>query len=81
MKKTYEAPRAEIERYQLDASIASNCKIVVSNGPAMGSYTQCDDYISPFTGLSKARAKHNVLFYSDEMCDCYTSAGAGYWTS
>ena len=26
MKKTYETPKAEVERYQLDASIASNCE-------------------------------------------------------
>ena len=32
MKKTYETPKAEVERYQLDASIASNCETVVHNG-------------------------------------------------
>ena len=45
MKKTYETPKAEVERYQLDASIASNCETVVHNGPQMNGYSQCSDYI------------------------------------
>ena len=57
MKKTYETPKAEVERYQLDASIASNCETVVHNGPQMNG------------------------FYSEDTCDCYTTAGGGYWTS
>ena len=48
MKKTYETPKAEVERYQLDASIASNCETVVHNGPQMNGYSQCSDYIDPF---------------------------------
>ena len=40
MKKTYETPKAEVERYQLDASIASNCETVVHNGPQMNGYSQ-----------------------------------------
>ena len=67
MKKTYETPKAEVERYQLDASIASNCETVVHNGPQMNGYSQCSDYIDPF--------------YSEDTCDCYTTAGGGYWTS
>ena len=35
MKKVYEAPEVEIELYELNASIASHCGIVVSNGPEM----------------------------------------------
>ena len=33
MKKAYQKPCMEMELYALDASIASNCGIVVSNGP------------------------------------------------
>lgn len=63
MKKTYETPKAEVERYQLDASIASNCETVVHNGPQMNGYSQCSDYIDPFeTG-------HTVL---QEVCTMYS---------
>ena len=54
MKKTYETPKAEVERYQLDASIASNCETVVHNGPQMNGYSQCSDYIDPFDTYSAA---------------------------
>ena len=81
MKKTYETPKAEVERYQLDASIASNCETVVHNGPQMNGYSQCSDYIDPFETYSAARSVHNVQFYSEDTCDCYTTAGGGYWTS
>lgn len=81
MKKTYETPKAEVERYQLGASIASNCETVVHNGPQMNGYSQCSDYIDPFETYSAARSVHNVQFYSEDTCDCYTTAGGGYWTS
>lgn len=81
MKKTYETPKAEVERYQLDASNASNCETVVHNGPQMNGYSQCSDYIDPFETYSAARSVHNVQFYSEDTCDCYTTAGGGYWTS
>lgn len=87
MKKVYHAPELEIEVYQLNASIASNCGIVVHNGPAMGNHTQCDDYKDPFN-MNKARygaqtmAIYNVQFYEDTNCDCYTTGGNyGFWTS
>ena len=73
MKKTYETPKAEVERYQLDASIASNCETVVHNGPQMNGYSQCSDYIDPFETYSAARSVHNVQFYSEDTCDCYTT--------
>ena len=78
MKKTYETPKAEVERYQLDASIASNCETVVHNGPQMNGYSQCRDYIDPFETYSAARSVHNVQFYSEDTCDCYTTAGGGF---
>lgn len=79
-KKLYEAPNLEIEKYELDMSIASNCEIVVSNGPAMGDHEECSDYDEPF---SMARsAPYNVDFYEDTQCDCYTTGGyTGWWTS
>lgn len=88
MKKTYEAPDLEMEVYELDASIASHCGIVVHNGPAMGNHTtQCEDYYDPFAtstySAQKAAGPYNVQFYEDEKsCDCYTTGNDyGYWTS
>lgn len=87
LKKVYEAPMLEIEEYCLDTSIASNCATVVHNGPAMGSHSQCDDYVNvnPFPDddeISLASEPRNVSFYEDTACDCYTTGGNGsYWTS
>ena len=80
MKKVYEAPDLEVELYTLDASIASNCELVVSNGPEMGSHAACTDYIEPFSLYSSRTV--NVNFYKDTNCDCYTTGDNGYyWTS
>ncbi|MGM9630813.1 hypothetical protein [Butyricicoccus sp.] len=86
MKKKYEAPALEMEVYELDASIASHCGIVVSNGPAEGNHEQCEDYHDPFAtstySAQKAAGPYNVQFYEDTNCDCYTTGGDyGYWTS
>jgi len=56
MKKTYETPKAEVERYQLDASIASNCETVVHNGPQSAAITSI-------------RLRHTVL---QEVCTMYS---------
>lgn len=86
MKKLYVAPTLEIELYELDASIASNCTEVVSNGPAVGNHKQCDDYKDPFAmstmSLDDEGGPYNVQFYEDTNCDCYySSSDNGYWTS
>lgn len=87
MKKVYEAPTLEIELYELDASIASNCAIPVSNGPAVGNHEQCDDYVDPFemstySVMAASDGPYNVQFYEDTNCDCYySSSDYGYWTS
>ena len=83
LKKVYEKPYVLIERYELNASIASNCAIVVSNGPAMGTHALCDDYEDPFAGVSATTyGVYNVQFYEDTNCDCYYSSNdSGYWTS
>lgn len=87
MKKVYEAPKLEIEKYELDTSIASHCGITVSNGPAMGNHSQCDDYKDPFGDPPGEEPMlmsepYNVQFYEDTNCDCYTTGGDyGYWTS
>ncbi|MDO4312478.1 MAG: hypothetical protein Q4C52_05285 [Eubacteriales bacterium] len=75
----------EIELYELNASIASNCAVVVSNGPAVGNHEQCDDYEDPFamsTYSMQRSGPYNVQFYEDTNCDCYySSSDYGYWTS
>lgn len=89
MKKYYEKPEAEVERYTLDMSIASNCTTVVSNGPAVAHHAQCEDYEDPFGepeffSVRSTRKPYNVNFYDDTtaVCDCYYSAtDNGYWTS
>lgn len=82
MKRSYVAPTLEIELYELDQAIASNCGITVDPGPAMGDHKVCPGYEDPFGGLSLMSLPHNVQFYEDTNCDCYTSGGDyGYWQS
>lgn len=45
MKKKYVEPCIEVEKYELDKSIASNCEKVVTFGPGIeGKYDMCDEY-------------------------------------
>lgn len=86
MKKFYMKPSIEVDIYSLDTSIASHCGIVVHNGPAIGNYEECDDYHDPFgsegASIMNNKPVHNVQFYEDTNCDCYTTGGDyGYWTS
>lgn len=83
MKKVYKKPILEFESYELDRSIASNCAVVVSNGPAVGDHAQCTDYEDPFAMTYSTRsATYNIWFYEDTNCDCYYSAAdGGYWMS
>lgn len=86
MKKVYEPPVLDLELYVLDSNIASNCAIVVTNGPIMDGHEGCEDYVDPFSMRidpdAGIQAAHNVQFYDDQTCDCYYSAtDAGHWTS
>ena len=83
MKKKYITPSVEVELYELDMSVASNCVNVVHNGPALGNHAQCEDYKDPFSSTAMLRsAPYNVNFYEDTNCDCYTTGGnSGFWTS
>lgn len=81
-KKLYSKPTVEVELYELNTSIASNCTVVVSNGPAMGNHVQCEDYDDPFAVATYSLRVYNVQFYEDTNCDCYySSSDNGYWTS
>lgn len=86
MKKVYEAPKVEIEIYELNASIASNCTVVVTMGDYGGGEGEppCNDYLE-MVGLptisSYSLKSYNVNFW-ENTCDCYTTAGgAGFFTS
>lgn len=86
MKKIYEAPALEIETYQLDASIASNCGTVVQMGPAgPGAVAVCDDYYEITGEEMPASAnwslRHNIDFWTELTCDCYYSASGTFFTS
>ena len=86
MKKVYEAPSLEIELYELDTSIASNCSAVVTMGPeGPGAVAVCQDYYE-ITGERKPDSatwslRHNVDFWTEANCDCYYSASGAFFTS
>ena len=75
VKKVYIAPMLEIERYVLNSNIAQHCNIVVHNGPEDENYSQCSDYVDPFSSYSMR--KQNVNFR--ENCDCYTTGNDGQY--
>lgn len=83
MKKIYEAPDLEIETYQLDASIASNCTEVVTMGDYGGGEGEpaCSDYLEKVGISSYSLRPYNVNFW-ENSCDCYyTAGGEGFFTS
>lgn len=86
MKKIYKKPTLEIEIYELNASIASNCAVVVTMGDYGGGENEpaCNDYLEmvglPTTSSYSLRS-YNVNFW-EHSCDCYTTAGGdGFFTS
>lgn len=83
MKKVYVTPYVEFERYELDANIASNCALVVTNGPAVNDQPACEEFDEQWGEFAMYRnGNHNINFYQETNCDCYYSASeSGYWTS
>ena len=85
MKKVYSKPSIEIEVYELNTDIASNCGQTVSLGPEAPGKTICDEFKDAFEVFSiQSRAVGGTPFYSDGSanCDCYYSSGGGvYFTS
>lgn len=79
MKKKYEAPTLEIERYELDSSIATACKTPVTYSP--------DDYLSDGTcsewsdwfdmGSRSVSTYSSNSFVFSTACDCKYSATNG----
>lgn len=86
MKKRYVKPMVEIEYYELSSNIASNCGIVVTMGPeGPGAEAVCEDYYE-ITGETPPASLYslkpsNIQFWTEESCDCYYTAGAGFFTS
>lgn len=87
MKKVYKKPALEVELYELNKSIASQCAEVIDMGPDMaGAIKVCESWYES-EGLpyppGKARTySKNIDFWNDTVCDCYTTASdKGYFTS
>ena len=86
MKKVYSKPVVEIEVYEMNTNIASNCGFEVSFGPEAPGKTTCDKFKDAFevASLYNMRSTANTPFYEDGAanCDCYYTSGAmGYFTS
>ena len=82
MKLKYEKPMLEVENYELDTSIASNCSYVISSGPEHPDHSPCEDYYALINKPMPASAdapRYNIDFYDD--CDCYYSASGIFFTS
>lgn len=83
MKKGYVKPSMEIEKYELNASIASNCGPVVTMGPGDFNHYVCEKFEGSF-GTWSARSKGPSFYDGTDgpACDCYyTTGGEGYFTS
>ena len=85
MKKAYSKPLLEIEVYELNTNIASNCGVEVSLGPEAPGKDVCDEFKDAFEVFSlEPRVAGGTPFYDDGAahCDCYYSSGGGlYFTS
>ena len=88
MKKRYIKPMLEIEYYELSSNIAINCWIVVNMGPeGPDAIEVCKEYYdksgetAPEGITLYSTRPSNVQFWSEQTCDCYYTAGAGFFTS
>lgn len=85
MKAGYTRPMIEIEKYELDASIAANCGTTVSLGPGSTTEPVCEEFEDAFEVASYGLQRSGgTPFYEsgDATCDCYYSSGNnGYFTS
>lgn len=71
MKKVYQAPLAEVEIYELNSSVASQCNEVINYA------VEC-----AWNTTKAADRPHNINFDEENNCDCYTTGGEqGFWTS
>lgn len=86
MKRVYEAPILEIELYELDTNIASNCSQTVTMGPeGPEAEAVCKDYYDkaeePYPESATWSRAHNIDFWTERNCDCYYSSSGSFFTS
>ena len=90
MKKIYSKPLIEIEDYELNASIASNCGSVITLGPegiGVDEGSVCQEFKdgyevhSVIPGLGIQSTANGTPFYEDgsAKCNCYYSSGDGLY--
>lgn len=84
MKRVYVTPDFEVERYEMNASIAANCSNIQTQGPDVGSHDPCEGWpiIPDEPDFEMMTLGEGKSFYSDGTCNCYySSGGEGYFTS
>ena len=88
MRKAYTKPALEVEEYQLNKAIATNCDPIITLGPGAPNHDVCPEFDGAFEiSLEEAPSMNssgNVPFYNDGSagCDCYyTSGGNSYFSS
>lgn len=85
MKKVYVAPMLEIEKYELNSSIAANCTEVINLGPGgVLDYKQCSSYGDEdiWGDETVPQMLADTGSFYPESCSCYyTAGGEGNFTS
>lgn len=83
MKAGYKKPVIEIEKYELNASVAANCGWVVNVGPGYGDESACEDFEGSWdVEIATFSLKKSFYETVSSGCDCYySSGGEGYFTS
>ena len=89
MRKAYTKPALEVEEYQLNKAIATNCTTTITWGPGAPGHEVCPEFEGSFDVVIASEAPSmnssgNVPFYDDGSagCDCYyTSGGNSYFSS
>ncbi len=91
MKKIYITPCVEIEKYELDKSIAIGCDPVIDLGPGYPGETACKnwhengDFGEEIPKISMYTDSGHKSFYDNVPncgCDCkYTAGNSGYFKS
>lgn len=78
MKLTYEAPRLDVELFQLNQSIALNCAITLNKGPD----DECSDWEDRTTFSSRMKvATMEIQVTDNSECDCYNTLTDTFFTS
>ena len=90
MRKAYQCPSLLVERYELNANIASGCSSIITFGPGAPGKETCEEFAGGFLSILPDVGLNSGLtaFYDDGVttssgvvCDCYYTAGTGNMTS